>query len=131
MQWLLDTNAVIALLNEPNGRLAQRMKQQAPATFGLPAIVLHELYYGAFKSQYRDRNLIRVDGLQFEVVPFDQDDARQAGAIRALLALQGTPIGGYDVLIAGQARSRGLGLITRNVREFGRVDGLRVENWED
>lgn len=56
---------------------------------------------------------------------------RHAGEIRAALAAQGAPIGGYDVLIAGQARSRSLTLVTRNMREFQRVDGLRVENWED
>lgn len=131
MQWLLDTNAVTALLNEPAGRLAQRLRQHPPSTFGLSAIVMHELYFGAYKSRQRERNLIRVDGLQLEVIPFDQEDARQAGAIRATLAQQGMPIGSYDALIAGQALARRLGLITRNVREFGRVNGLRVENWED
>jgi len=68
--------------------------------------------------------------LQFEIVGFDQEDSRQAGAVRAMLAAVGTPIGPYDVLIAGQARARDLTLITRNTGEFSRVDGLRVEDWE-
>ncbi len=79
MRFLLDTNAVAALLNDPGGRLAQRVRQHRPAEIGLSAIVTHELYYGAFKSQRRERNLDLVDALQFEVVPFDKEDARQAG----------------------------------------------------
>jgi tRNA(fMet)-specific endonuclease VapC len=91
---------------------------------------MHELCFGAFKSQRRDRNLAIVDGLRIEVIPFDQEDARHAGEIRADLAMQGTPIGAYDVLIAGQARARALIMVTRNLREFQRVEGLRSENWE-
>ncbi len=131
MRYLLDTNAVAALLNDPGGRLARRLRQYRPADIGLSAIVTHELYYGAFKSQRRDRNLDLVDALQFEVVPFDKEDARQAGEIRATLAALGTPIGSHDVLIAGQACARGLALVSRNLREFLRVGGLNVENWED
>jgi tRNA(fMet)-specific endonuclease VapC len=71
-----------------------------------------------------------VDGLQFETVGFDREDARHAGEVRAALAAAGTPIGAYDVLIAGQARSRDLVLVTRNAREFDRVAGLRVEDWD-
>ncbi len=71
-----------------------------------------------------------VDNLQFEVVPFDKEDARQAGEVRAALEVLGTPIGPHDVLIAGQARARSLVLVSRNLREFQRVDGMTVENWE-
>ncbi len=131
MRYLLDANAVIALLKEPHGPLARRTRQHRPADIGLSAIVVHELYFGAFKSQRRDHNLTLVDGLQFEVVPFDNEDARQAGEIRAALAASGTPIGPYDVLIAGQACARGLVLVSRNLREFQRVTGLSAENWEE
>lgn len=130
MLFLLDTNAVIALLNAQGGLVSQRIRQYRPADIGLPSIVMHELYFGAFRSQRIERNLALVDRLRFEVLPFDQDDARRAGEIRAALAAQGTPIGGYDVLIAGQASARGLTLVSRNVREFARVESLRVENWE-
>ncbi len=90
----------------------------------------HDLYYGAFRSRRRARNLEVVDGLQFEIVAFDREDAQHAGEIRATLAAEGTPIGAYDVLIAGQARSRDLTLVTRNMCEFRRVAGLRLEDWE-
>lgn len=130
MRFLLDTNAIIAVLNEPAGLVSQRLRRHLPADIGLSSIVMHELYFGAFKSQRVERNLAIVDGLRFEVVPFDQDDARRAGEIRAVLSAQGTPIGGYDVLIAGQASARRLILVSRNLREFTRVEHLQVENWE-
>ena len=95
MRFLLDSNAVIALLNHPAGTVSQHARQYRPVDIGLSAIVMHELYFGAFKSRRLERNLAIVDGLRFEVVPFDQDDARRAGEIRAVLAAQGTPIGGY------------------------------------
>lgn len=129
MRYLLDTNAVIALLNDSGSPISTRVRQRQPADIGLSAIVMHELYFGAYKSQRRERNLEIVDGLRLEVVPFDQEDARHAGEIRAALAAQGTPIGGYDVLIAGQARARALTLVTHNVREFQRVTQLEIENW--
>lgn len=130
MRFLLDSNAVIALLNDPAGRVSRRARRHAPADIGLSAIVAHELYFGAYKSSRRERNLAIVDGLRFEIVPFDREDARHAGEIRAALARRGAPIGAYDVLIAGQARARGMTLVTRNQREFRRVESLRVENWE-
>jgi tRNA(fMet)-specific endonuclease VapC len=93
-------------------------------------VVLHELYYGAFKSQRVEKNVARVDGLQFPVLEFDQEDARQAGEIRAHLASRRTPIGPYDVLIAGQAKARKLTLVTHNTTEFQRVPSLKVEDWK-
>lgn len=71
-----------------------------------------------------------VDALQFSVLEFDEQDARQAGQIRAHLASKGTPIGPYDVLITGQARARELTLVTHNTSEFQRVPGLKVEDWK-
>ena len=68
--------------------------------------------------------------LRFEVLEFDREDALHSGQLRAELALSGTPIGPYDVLIAGQAIARGLTLITHNLREFQRAPGLQVDDWE-
>ena len=130
MQYLLDTNAVIALLNNADSLLAQRMRRYKPTDICLSSIVVHELFYGAYKSQRAVRNTALIDSLQFEVLAFDKEDARQAAEIRASLGAQGTPIGPYDVLIAGQAKARGITLITRNVREFKRIPQLSLENWE-
>ncbi len=130
MRYLLDTNAIIALLNDTTSPIARRVRRHAPRDFGVSAVVVHELYYGAFKSQRMEQNVARVDALQFSVLEFDEEDARHAGQIRAELASKGTPIGPYDVLIAGQARARELTLVTHNTSEFQRVPGLKVEDWK-
>ena len=130
MRFLLDTNAVIALLNDGTSKLAQRARQHSPADIGISAIVSHELFYGAFKSKRADQNIALVDSLRFVVVDFDKEDSRHAGAIRAALGALGSTIGPLDVLIAGQARARNLTLVSHNTREFGRVPGLLVEDWE-
>ena len=96
----------------------------------MSAVVVHELYYGAFKSQRVEQNVARVDVLQFSVLEFDEEDARQAGEIRAHLASKGMPTGPYDVLIAGQAMARELTLVTHNTSEFERVPGLKLEDWK-
>lgn len=129
MRYLLDANAVIALLNEPEGVVSRRVRSYEQGEIGLSAIAIHELYYGAFRSKRQESNVRLIDALLFEVVSFDREDGRQAGEIRATLAKRGSPIGPYDALIAGQARARGLTLVTANLEEFRRVDGLAVEDW--
>lgn len=129
MKYLLDTNAVIALL-KGDGNFAKRIRQFVPEDFALSAIVAHELFYGAYKSRRRKENLARIDGLYFEVLEFDREDALCSGHVRAALAERGSPIGPYDVLIAGQALARSLTLITGNSREFERVNDLKIENWQ-
>lgn len=129
MKYLLDSNAVIAVL-KGNPAFLTRMRRHHPRDFGIPAIVAHELFYGAYKGQRTAENLARVEALRFEVLDFDREDARRAGELRAALARTGTPIGPYDVLIAGQALARSLILITRNTRELDRAKGLRVQDWE-
>jgi tRNA(fMet)-specific endonuclease VapC len=130
MRYLLDANAIIALLNDTTSPIGRRVRRHAPRDFGVSAVVIHELYYGAFKSQRVEQNVARVDALQFSVLEFDEEDARQAGQIRAHLASKGTPIGPYDVLIAGHTMARELTLITHNTSEFQRVPGLKVEDWK-
>jgi tRNA(fMet)-specific endonuclease VapC len=96
----------------------------------ISAIVAHELFYGAFKSRRATQNVALLDALQFPVLAFDEEDARQAGELRALLGGKGAPIGPYDVLIAGQAVARNMILITHDTDQFGRVPGLRTEDWQ-
>lgn len=129
MRWLLDTNAVIEVLRG-NAAMVVRLRECVPADVGVSAIVMHELFFGAYRSARVEGNVARVDGLRFEVVAFEREDARASGAVRATLATAGATIGPYDVLIAGQALARGVTLVTHNVREFARVEGLRVEDWE-
>jgi tRNA(fMet)-specific endonuclease VapC len=130
MRYLLDANVVIALLNDVASKAAKRARRVKPGDVAISAIVAHELFDGAFKSQGVDRNVALVDALRFVVLDFDKEDARQSGQIRALLAGKGTPIGPYDVLIAGQAIARNLTLVTHNTNEFRRVPGLRIEDWQ-
>ncbi|KUM24977.1 pilus assembly protein [Mesorhizobium loti] len=128
MIYLLDTNAVIAAMKGDENLLTV-LKRNKPQDFALSAVVAHELYYGAYRGQRTAENLARLDALLFPVLEFDREDARHAGEIRAMLAMSGTPIGPFDVLIGGQARARGLTLMTRNVREFERVKDLAIETW--
>ncbi len=130
MRYLLDANAVIALLNDTASRAAQRARRERPGDVAMSAIVAHELFYGAFKSRRAAHNVALVDALQFAVLDFDREDARQAGKVRAYLAGKGTPIGPYDVLIAGQAMARNMILVTHNRSEYARVPGLRIEDWQ-
>ncbi|HLG89690.1 MAG TPA: type II toxin-antitoxin system VapC family toxin [Alphaproteobacteria bacterium] len=131
MRYLLDAHIVIALLNDTRSKAARRARREEPGDVAISSIVSHELFYGAFKSQRTDRNVALIDALRFAVLDFDKEDARQAGRIRASLARLGTPIGPYDILIAGQALARGLTLVTHNTQEFRRVSGLRIEDWQD
>jgi tRNA(fMet)-specific endonuclease VapC len=130
----LDTNAIIASLNEPTSPVRAGINQALADGIAVTvsSIVLFELWYGVGKSGHRQRNADRiVDFLTgpFRVLSFDADDAREAGEIRAALARAGTPIGPYDILIAAQARRRGATLVTANAREFARVPGLKTQEW--
>ena len=128
---LLDTNAVIALIGRKSDALLTRVIGSDEGSIGLSTIVMHELYYGAYKSAKISYNLetLRLFMTDFPAVGFEREDALASGEIRAALAAKGTPIGPYDVLIAAQAKTRDLVLITNNLGEFRRVDGLRVEDW--
>jgi tRNA(fMet)-specific endonuclease VapC len=129
MHYLLDTNAVIALLNRTEGKVLTTALRHRSESVGTSSIVMYELFFGAYKSARTARNLSVVEALQLTVIDFDEEDAREAGKIRAYLAQKGRPIGPYDVLIAGQALRRGLVLVTANVKEFSRVPGLVCEDW--
>lgn len=128
---LLDTNAVIALLGRRSDILVARVMDSDEGSIGFSAVVAYELYFGAYKSARVSFNLetLRLALADFPLVVFDRDDAQMSGEIRAALVAKGKPIGPYDVLIAGQAKARDIVLVTNNVGEFARVDGLRVEDW--
>jgi tRNA(fMet)-specific endonuclease VapC len=131
MAWLLDTNALIALVTRRSDALLRRVEAARPGTLATSSIVTHELYFGAYRSQKIEFNLetLRLLFADLVILELDREDARAAGEIRATLMRQGTPIGPYDVLIAGQARARGLTLVTNNISEFQRVEGLEIEDW--
>lgn len=128
MAFLPHTNIFIGWTT---GRVAGLARQMAchHREIYLSAVVFHELAFGAFNSRNVERNMRNLDALELPFLAFDASDARAAGEVRATLRRRGTPIGPYDVLIAGQALARDLTLVTANVKEFGRVDGLRIEDW--
>jgi len=132
--YLLDTNAVIAILN--NRPLAARRRYRDAAGTGdaitLSSVALFELWYGVARSQRRQENAERLriflsGGI--EIIGFDESDTAIAGDLRAALEASGTPIGPYDLLIAAQALRTGATLVTANVAEFSRVAGLASEDW--
>ncbi len=129
MIYLLDTNVVIALMKLRSSVVA-KLKEISATDCAISTITGHELFYGAFRRQPADGYLKRLNVLPFESLDFNLLDAQQASEIRAKLAGLGTPIGPYDTLIAGQAVSRDLILVTHNAREFSRVPGLKLEDWE-
>lgn len=128
MRYVFDTNAVIALMKK-NPVFLSKLKQHSPTDIAVPSIVIFELYYGAYKSQKVSENLAKLKRIPFRILPFTLEDAQIAGKIRSELTQSGTPIGGYDTLIAAQAVSRNLILVTHNVREFVRIDELNWEDW--
>jgi tRNA(fMet)-specific endonuclease VapC len=134
VNYLLDANAVIALLrnNPPGVRDRLRLVVSRGAAVAVSSIVLYELWYGVARSERRresaERLRVFLSG-NIAVVPFAEEDAMAAGDLRAALERAGTPIGPYDLLIAAQARRSGATLVTANVSEFARVDGLVWQDW--
>jgi tRNA(fMet)-specific endonuclease VapC len=129
VNYLLDANAVIAIMRR-NHRFGERMRSHPQEDLGTSAIALFELYYGMFRSQRVQENLRALRAVDIPIVAFEREDADKAGEIRARLGAAGTTIGPYDTMIAGQALARDLILVTHNMREFARVEGLRLEDWE-
>lgn len=134
MDYLLDTNACIALINGTPAPVRDHMRKtiDSGGQVFTSSVVLFELWYGVDKSSRSQANGQRVEVfLSGPVTPlaFDDPDARAAGSIRATLERSGRPIGAYDLLIAGQAIARDLTLVTANVKEFSRIKGLKWEDW--
>ncbi|WP_437559172.1 type II toxin-antitoxin system tRNA(fMet)-specific endonuclease VapC [Acidithiobacillus sulfuriphilus] len=130
LKYMLDTNICIYTIKDR----PQTVRESFHRHYGqlcISVVTWMELAYGAEKSGAPERNLAVVEGFaaRLEVLNYDIDAARHTGQLRAELAKTGKPIGPYDQMIAAHARSRGLILVTNNLREFERVPGLRFENW--
>jgi tRNA(fMet)-specific endonuclease VapC len=130
---VLDTNTVSYYLRG-DPQVVPRLHALEPGEAGIPAIVEYELRYGFARMPTQNRQ--HLGGLlavlrALRALPFDSACAEHAAAIRAELEAAGTPIGPHDVLIAATARRNGGELVTRNVREFARVPGLRLRNWHE
>ena len=130
LRYLLDTNLCIRVLRDRPPEARARFNAEAEALC-ISAIVLTELLHGAAKSArpLENRRGVERFAARLAVLDFDAEAAAHAADIRAVLERSGQAIGGYDLLIAGHARSRGLTVVTGNLREFTRVEGLRCEDW--
>ncbi len=128
--FVLDTNTLVYFFRG-QGQVAGRLLATAPVDIGVPTLVVYALETGIAKSTDGSKRRRQLDELlgAVHVLPFDRPAARAAAEVRASLEAAGRPIGPVDTLIAGVARSVSGVLVTRNVKEFGRVPGLTVENW--
>jgi tRNA(fMet)-specific endonuclease VapC len=134
VSYLLDTNAVVALLRNKPAKVRERYREaEASGDYlAVSSVVLFELWYGVAKSSQVPENAERLRILlsgDLDLLDFDDQDARTAGQVRAALEKGGNTIGAYDLLIAGQALRRGLTVVTANTAEFGRVTGLSWQDW--
>lgn len=128
MRFLLDSNIFIQAMVKDDRHLKRQIRIHL-SQIALSTIVQYELYSGSHRSRRRREQIEGIEELALPLLPFDSADARAASEIKADLSLKGKLIGPYDILIAGQARARGLTVVTGNVREYGRVTGLKVEDW--
>lgn len=130
LKYMLDTNiCVFTLKNKPQA--VREAFNRHHGQMCISTVTLMELIYGAEKSAAPERNLAVVESFaaRLEVLDYDRRAAAHSGQLRAELARAGAPVGPYDQMIAGHARSLGLVVVTNNLREFQRVPGLRVEDW--
>jgi tRNA(fMet)-specific endonuclease VapC len=131
MSYLLDTSTCISIINKKPSSALKRIQTKRPDQIAVSTITQAELEYGVARSSFPDRNRIALLHFlfPFRMLDFDQSAAVQYGGIRAFLESKGTPIEPVDLLIAAQAKSRDLILVTNNEKEFQRIEGLKMENW--
>ena len=130
LRYMLDTNLCIRVLRDRPASARRRFNENSEGLC-ISTVVLTELLHGAVKSArpVENRRAVEDFAARLDVLPFDQAAADHAADIRADLERKGAVIGAYDLLIAGHARSKGLAMITGNLGEFRRVEGLRCEDW--
>lgn len=131
--YLLDTCTVSDFVRG-NPKVLQRFKETSPSLLAVSSITVMEIEYGLKLNPQRAKKLETVINALLDsihILTFDREDASAAAAIRAALRTQGTPIGSYDVLLAGCALRRGLSFVTSNTKEFHQVSGMVLENWRD
>lgn len=130
LKYMLDTNIAIYTIKNKPIEVREAFKQH-DGQMCISTVTLMELIYGAEASAAVERNLRIVEGFaaRLDVLPFDNGAAAHTGQLRAELRKRGTPIGPYDEMIAGHARSLGLVVVTNNTKQFEHVPGLRLANW--
>ena len=131
MRYLLDTT-VISDFTRGEPAVLSRLKAAGKREVSISTVTAMELEYGLLLNPSRARKIepvIRALLTDMVVFPYEQEDASATAAVRAALAKRGTPIGPFDLMIAGTALRRGLVMVTSNSNEFARVSGLNLEDW--
>lgn len=130
LKYMLDTNICIFIIKNKPHQVRETFNR-CHGQLCISSVTLMELIYGVEKSAHKKKNLDVVEGFaaRLQVLPYDYAAAAHSGQLRAELARSGKAIGPYDQMIAGHARSKGLIIVTNNLREFERVPGLRAEDW--
>lgn len=132
MSYMLDTNACIGIINGSPPILRERLIQVSPMEIAISAIVHYELEFGVCNSRHQQRN--RANLIHFlkyiKILEWSNTQATESAQIRCELTAKGQLIGHYDILIAAHARSIGAILVTHNTREFVRINGLQLMDWE-
>ena len=128
---MLDTNICIYIIKNKPKSVMEKFQEYDVGDISLSSITISELYYGAYKSEYKEKNLLALEHFlqPFNIVEYDLKASIEYGEIRATLERQGNVIGGLDMQIAAHARSLDMTLITNNTKEFIRVDNLVIDNW--
>jgi len=129
--YLLDTNICIYIIKKKPADVLKTLKTRLKKNIYISSITIAELEYGIAKSQFPQKNKIAlIEFLSiFNIIPFDDNDAVDFGEIKKELEKKGKIIGPMDLLLAAQAKSKKLILVTNNTKEFERVEGLKIENW--
>ena len=132
MPFMLDTNVCIRALRNRECHIAGRLDDFFRLELTISSVAVAELYYGCERGKNRKMDLINVENLisDFTIIPFDKPSAVVHARIRSHLAAIGNPIGSHDLQIAASALAHDLTLVTHNTREFSRIPGLRLEDWE-
>ena len=133
MKYLLDTNICIYLIKSKSVRVLEKFLSQEIGDIGISTVTVAELQYRVQKSQFPQQNMAALEKflMPLSIMDFDLTATEQYGKIRVFLEQKGIPIGAYDLMIAAQALSQDVILVTNNVREFSRIPGLRLENWAE
>jgi len=129
--YLLDTNICIYIIKKKPSDVLKTLKTKSKNDIYISSITIAELEYGVAKSQFPEKNKIAlIEFLSiFNILPFDDTDAVNFGIIKSELEKKGQIIGPMDLLLAAQAKTKKLILVTNNVKEFERIEGLKIENW--
>jgi len=133
MRYMLDTNICIYAIKRGPREVIERLKEHNTSEICISSVTYAELIHGVEKSKAVDKNCIALTLLltDIEILPFDISAAEGYGEIRTELERKGALIDPLDMMIAGHARSLGYTVVTNNIKEFERIDGLRLENWVD